>query len=103
MEYVVRLTERAFRDMRSIYEFIGAEQSEAALKWFKELAQAIATLKSYPERGTAMTGKRNLRRLLFGEKPNIYRILYVVDRKNKLARILHIRHGARNEEVPLND
>ena len=75
MEHVVRLTERAFRDMRSIYEFIGAEQSEAALAWFKELAQAIATLKSYPERGTAIPGKRNLRRLLFGEKPNVYRIL----------------------------
>jgi len=75
MEYVVRLTERAFRDMRSIYEFIGAEHSETALTWFKELVHGIATLKSYPERGTAITGKRNLRRLLVGEKPNVYRNL----------------------------
>jgi toxin ParE1/3/4 len=103
MEYLVRLTDRAFRDMRSIYEFIGAEQSEAALAWFKELTQATDTLKSYPERGTLIQRKENLRRLLFGKKPNIYRIIYVVERKNKLAHILHIRHGARSEETSLRD
>jgi len=103
MECLVRLTDRAFHDMRSIYEFIGAERSEAALAWFKELTQAIDTLKSYPERGTLIQRKKNLRRLLFGEEPNIYRIMYVVDRKNKLARILHVRHGARSKETSLED
>ena len=95
MEYLVKLTDRAFRDMRAIYEFIGAESSESALAWFGELTETIESLGAYPERGTTIPKMKNVRRLLFGSKPNVYGIGYFVDRKNKIVRVLHIRHGAR--------
>ena len=35
------------------------------------------------------------RRLLYGNKPHIYRVIYRVLEKQKQAEVLHIRHGAR--------
>ena len=36
-----------------------------------------------------------LRHLLFGKKPNVYRIIYAIDERTHVVRVLHIRHGAR--------
>jgi len=33
--------------------------------------------------------------LLFGRKPNTYRIMYAVDKRNRVVNVLHIRYGAR--------
>ncbi|MFI5096914.1 MAG: type II toxin-antitoxin system RelE/ParE family toxin [Candidatus Acidiferrales bacterium] len=96
MAYLVRLTDRALRDMEAIYEFIKADESEGASAWFHELADAIYSLERFPERGTPVPESRKLRQLLFGKKPNIYRIIFAVDKRNRSANVLHIRHGARN-------
>ena len=94
MEYLVRMTERAARDMEAIHEFIGAADSETAIGWFRELAEAVYSLESYPERGIRIrAGKRC--QLLFGSKPNIYRIIYEIDKRHGAVNVLHIRHGAR--------
>lgn len=97
MEYELRLTDRAFQDMRGIYEFIGAESSEVALAWFEKLVEAVESLSTYPERGTAVAGKKSVRRIIFGDKPNVYRIAYLVDKRNGVVHVLHVRHGARQE------
>ena|SRR6266851_7723454 len=39
--YLVRLTERALRDMEAIYESIEADSSESAAAWFKKLSEAV--------------------------------------------------------------
>ena len=96
MAYLVRLTGRALRDMEAIYEFIKADESESASAWFHELADVIYSLERFPERGTPVPESRKLRQLLFGKKPNIYRIIFAVDKRNRIANVLHIRHGARN-------
>jgi plasmid stabilization system protein ParE len=96
MAYLVRLTDRALRDLEAIYEFIRADESESASAWFHELADAICSLERFPERGTPIPESRKLRQLLFGKKPNIYRIIFAVDKRNRIANVLHIRHGARN-------
>jgi len=96
MAYVVRLTDRALRDMEVIYEFIEADESESASAWFQHLGDAIFSLERFPERGTRVAESRKLRQLLFGEKPDIYRIIFAVDKRNRVANVLHIRHGARN-------
>jgi plasmid stabilization system protein ParE len=94
MEYLVRMTERAAQDMEIIHGFIGAASSETASAWFHELPEAIYSLETYPERGIGVSaGKR--RQLLFGSKPNIYRIIYAIDKKRGAVNVLHIRHGAR--------
>ena len=97
MKYLVRLTERAARDMELIYEFIGAESNHQAFAWFKNLAEAIFRLETYPGRGTAISGTKKLRQLFFGKKPDLYRIIYAIDQKNRAVNVLHIRHGARRD------
>ena len=95
MRYLVRLTDRALRDMEAIYEFIAADSSATAFAWFNGLAEAIYSLERYPERGSAIPEDKKLRHLLFGKKPNTYRIIYAVDKRNNAVNVLHIRHSAR--------
>jgi toxin ParE1/3/4 len=95
MPYLIRLTDRALRDMEAIYEFIKADASERAFAWFNDLAEAIYSLERFPERGAVILESKKLRHLLFGKKPSTYRIIYAVDKRNRVASILHIRHGAR--------
>jgi plasmid stabilization system protein ParE len=95
MPYLVRLAGRALRDMEAIYEFIEADTSEKAFTWFNELAETIYSLERFPERGTRVPESKNLRQLLFGKMPNIYRIIFAIDKHNHVVNVLHIRHGAR--------
>ncbi len=95
MEYLVRLTFRALRDLESIYEFIQADNSNAAFAWFNDLAKTIETLERHPERGSAVAESKSHRQLLFGEKPDVYRIIYSIDKRKAFVNVLHIRHGAR--------
>jgi|SRR5580692_6001073 plasmid stabilization system protein ParE len=96
MQYVVRLTDRAFRDLEAIYEYVEADSSENAFAWFNGLAEAIYSLERFPERGTAIREDKKLRHLLFGKSPSTYRIIYALDKRKNAINILHIRHGARN-------
>jgi plasmid stabilization system protein ParE len=95
MPYLVRLADRALRDMEAIYEFIQADASERAAAWFNGLAEEIYSLERFPERGAVIPESKKLRHLLFGKKPSTYRIIYAVDKRNDVVDILHIRHGAR--------
>jgi toxin ParE1/3/4 len=95
MQYLVRLSDRALRDLESIYEFIHADSSESALAWSNGLTEAINSLERFPERGSLTPENKDLRHLLFGKKPDIYRIIYAVDKRRNAANVLHIRHAAR--------
>jgi plasmid stabilization system protein ParE len=95
MPYLVRLADRALRDMEAIYEFIDAEASESAFAWFNNLAREIYSLERFPERGAVTRESKRLRHLLIGKKPSTYRIIYAVDKRNDVVNVLHIRHGAR--------
>jgi toxin ParE1/3/4 len=95
MPYLVRLSDRALRDLEIIYEFIEADVSESAFKWFNDLSEAIYGLEHFPERGATTPESKKLRYLLFGEKPDTYRIIYTVDKRKQAVNILHIRHAAR--------
>ena len=95
MPYLVRLADRALRDMEAIYEFIDAKASESAFTWFNDLAREIYSLERFPERGAVIRESKKLRHLLFGGKPNILGIIYAVDKRNAAGNVLHICHGAR--------
>jgi toxin ParE1/3/4 len=95
MPYLVRLSGRAFRDLETIYEFIEADVSETAFKWFNDLSEAIYSLEHVPERGAITPESKKLRHLLFGETPDTYRVIYTVDKRKQAVNILHIRHAAR--------
>jgi len=97
MPYLVRLTDRALRDMEAIYEFIQADTSEAAFAWFDDLAERIHSLERSPQRGRVLspTTAGRLREILFGKKSSTYRIIFVVDKSRRVVNVLHIRHAAR--------
>jgi plasmid stabilization system protein ParE len=76
MQYLVRLTDLALRDIEAVYEFI-----EAAFAWFNELTEAISSPERYPERGSIIPEGKKLRHLLFGKKQSTYRIIYAVDKR----------------------
>jgi plasmid stabilization system protein ParE len=95
MKYLVRLTGRALRDLEATYDYIEADASEQAFAWFNRLAKAIYSLERFPGRGLVIPENKKLRHLLFGKKPHIYRIIYVVDKRHHVVNVLHIRHGVR--------
>jgi toxin ParE1/3/4 len=95
MTYRVEITARASRDLRWIFRQINAENSLQAFAWFNELETAILSLNQYPQRSPRTPESRALRHLLFGKKPNVYRVIFAIDERAQAVRVLHIRHGAR--------
>jgi toxin ParE1/3/4 len=95
MTYRVELTARATRNLRRIFQRINAEHSPQAAAWFNELEAAILSLNEHPERSPVTPENKTFRHLLFGKKPNVYRIIYAIDERARVVRVLHIRHGAR--------
>jgi toxin ParE1/3/4 len=69
MAYLVNLTARAERDLALLYLQINAEDSGAALKWYRG---AILSLEGRPNRCPVTPESDKLRHLLYGNKPHIY-------------------------------
>lgn len=97
MAYLVNVTLRAERDLAHLFGEINAEYSDAALKWYRGLKEAILSLEDHPDRCPATPEKKELRHLLYGHKPQVYRVIFRVLEKQKQVDVLHIRHGARRK------
>jgi len=97
MAYRVKITPRAERDLIEIYAWIGAESSDSALAWYNGLREAISTLRYFPNRCPTTPENRRLKHLLYGHKPNLYRVIYRVVESEKGVEVVHIRQGARDE------
>ena len=97
MAYLVNITPRAERDFASLYQEINAGESAAALKWYRGLKEAILSLDHEPNRCPVTSEKGQLRHLLYGNKPHIYRVIFRVFEKQKRVDVLHIRHRARQK------
>lgn len=100
--YRVELSTRARRDLRAIAEYIDAESSTAAAKWFNRLEDLIFTLDRLPNRGARVPEDPTLFQLLHGNKPHVYRIMYSIDRLRNRVLVVHIRHGAQRAFKPQN-
>jgi toxin ParE1/3/4 len=97
MAYRVKITARAERDLVGLHEHIRAEELERARYWYLGLREAILSLRNMPGRCPTGPENRKLRQLLYGNKPNVYRVIFRVTRKSRQVDVLHIRHGARKE------
>ncbi len=95
MAYNVRFTDRAERDFASLFEQIDAEESDAALKWFRGLTEAVLSLEEMPHRCPATPEKPQFRHLLYGHKNHVYRVIFRVLEVKRTVEVLHLRHGAR--------
>ena len=100
MAYRVEITLRAERDLESIYIQINGANSEAAREWHFGLTAAILSLRQMPNRNPGTRERKRLRQLLYGQKPNVYRIIFRVVNKPRVAEVLRIRHGARQTFGP---
>src|SRR4051795_8648960 len=78
MAYLVNITARAERDLTLLFNAINVGDSEAALKWYRGLRDAIFSLEGHPNRCPTTREKPELRNLLCGNKPHIYRVIYRV-------------------------
>jgi toxin ParE1/3/4 len=94
--YRVELTDRALRDLSTIYERIGVKSSAQAAHWFNHLERSILSLERYPNRGPLTPEDPTVRHLLYGRKPYAYRIIYEVDKKTSTVYVLHIRGPGRD-------
>jgi toxin ParE1/3/4 len=103
MAYAVELTRRAERDLNDLYQFLSAEHSDVASRWLNGLEKAISKLERFPRRCSlapeSRRASRRLRHLLYGTKPNIYRVVYEIDETHRIVWVLTIRHGARDALV----
>jgi plasmid stabilization system protein ParE len=104
MVFRVELTDRAQADIAAIYDWLLSQQAGAAgERWFVALREAIASLAALPQRcpisPESTDAPIEVRQLLFGRKPHVYRILVTVERD--VVHILHVRHSEIAED-PLN-
>ena len=103
MAYRVDVALRAARNLRRIYRSIEAGNSQQVQLWFNGLETAIFSLEEHPGRGATIPEDANLRHLLYGRKPHVYRIICAVDENRATVTVLHIRHGARDAFAPGDD
>jgi mRNA-degrading endonuclease RelE of RelBE toxin-antitoxin system len=96
MAYRVDITARAERDLADIYGRIQAENSPQAAKWFNGVARAMYSLEHYPKRAPITPENRELRHLIYGKKPRVYRIIFKIDEKTSTVYVLHIRAPGRD-------
>jgi toxin ParE1/3/4 len=95
MAYRVELTARAGRNLRTLYRNIHAEDSAQAQAWFNGLERAVLSLDEHPSRCPPTPEHAMLRHLLYGTKPDTYRVIFRIDERSLTVKVLHIRHGAR--------
>jgi toxin ParE1/3/4 len=93
MAYRVEITARASRDLRRIYQRINADSSQQAQEWFNGLEVAVASLAENPARTPPIPENEQRRHLLYGDRPNVYRVIYVIEQSTDTVKVLHIRHG----------
>jgi plasmid stabilization system protein ParE len=98
MTFRVEISATAEDEASSILSWLLSEHAgETGIRWFQAMEDAIASLSTLPERcPLAPENVRfpfEVRQLLYGRKPHVYRILFTID--GDAVKILHIRHARR--------
>jgi plasmid stabilization system protein ParE len=101
MDFRVEVTAEAKHDIESVLEWLLSEGAgDTGIRWFLALEDAIASLGTFPERCPLAPENGQfpfeLRQLLYGGKPHVYRVLFRI--QDGLVYVLHIRHGRRRPQ-----
>jgi plasmid stabilization system protein ParE len=102
MAFHVDITRKAYRDLSGILRWLLDERAgEQGLSWYAGLVKAIDTLSEAPNRcpkaPESATSRREIRHLLYGNKPHVYRILFTI--KDDVVTVLHVR-GPKQNPLP---
>lgn len=98
MDFRVELSAQAQGDISGIHDWLQSQSAgETGERWFVALRAAIASLKQMPSRcplaPESQDSSAEVRQLLYGRRPNVYRILFAIE--GDFVQVLHIRHGRR--------
>ncbi|HKT89988.1 MAG TPA: type II toxin-antitoxin system RelE/ParE family toxin [Candidatus Sulfotelmatobacter sp.] len=98
MAFRVEMSAQAEEDASSILDWLLSQHAgETGLRWFLAMEEAIESLSTIPERCPRAPENEHfpfeVRQLLYGSKPHVYRILFTIDAN--VVRILHVRHARR--------
>lgn len=97
MTYEVRVHRLARLDLGDAYKWAFLRAPNTADRWFDRFRAAIRSLESAPDRCPLATEHRKvnlaIRELLFGRRPNVFRVVFFVD--ETIVRVLRIRRGQR--------
>src|SRR5258708_21266194 len=100
MASLVKYSFQAEDDLDGILKWLlerGA--GEAGVRWFQGFRKAINSLDTFPERCTLARESDSfpfeLRQLLYGRKPHVYRVLFVIEGDTVyILRLRHVPHNA---------
>jgi len=102
MAYRVKLTAVAERDLYATFSYIPQNSPLHAERWLEGIGEAISSLAEMPMRcgliPEASEIRADIRHLLYGRRPGMYRILFDIQEESEEGpriRILRIQHGAR--------
>jgi toxin ParE1/3/4 len=98
MAFRVETSAQAESDAGAILEWLLSQHAgETGIRWFLALDDAISSLATFPERCPfpleTVRFPFEVRQLLYGRKPHVYRILFTIE--GDKVNVLHIRHGRR--------
>ena len=98
MVFRVETSAQAEREADEILQWLLSQHAgETGIRWFLALEDAIASLAQLPKRCPVAAESSHfpfeVRQLLYGHRPHVYRILFTIS--GDTVNILHIRHGRR--------
>jgi plasmid stabilization system protein ParE len=98
MTFRVEVSAQAESDAELILEWLMSQHAgETGLRWFFALEAAIGSLATFPERcplaPESVRFPFEVRQLLYGDRPHIYRILFTI--AGDTVNVLHIRDARR--------
>jgi plasmid stabilization system protein ParE len=103
MVFLVETTPESEHDAEAILEWLYSQHAgDTGIRWFLALEDAIASLATSPARCPLAPENADspfeVRHLLYGCRPHVYRILFTID--GSTVTVLHIRHGRRQSAFP---
>lgn len=97
MKYRVQLQRLARQDLWAVYRRASARAPATAARWLDRFERTLQTLDERPDRCPLAHENAKIavevRVLLFGRQPNVFRVLFTVD--GDAVRILRIRRAQR--------
>jgi toxin ParE1/3/4 len=103
MTYRIVVTARARADAIEAFRWIAERSPDAAARWYAGVQKALAKLSKLPELNPVAEEESEqvgitLRQMLYGRRPNVYRILYSVE--GDTVNLHYVRHSAQGPIEP---
>lgn len=103
MAFRIKFSETADRNIYEILEWLVEEDAgDAGYRWFLGMREAIRSLGTMPKRCAlapeAVEFPFEVRQLLYGRKPHVYRVLFTIE--DDTVHVLHIRRPRQQQLRP---